>query len=270
MPWLRWLGCLLLALLPSCFKVPVYRVLFGYKIGRRVRIGFSPFIGVEHCTIGDNVRIGHLNCFYRVSELIIGDHVSIGFLNILRGGARIEIGSYVSILRQNTLNAILEGDFQNEVESVLELGTGTTVTSGHWLDFSAGIHIGPHSIVGGRNSSLWTHNRQRGRPIEIGCHCYLGSEARLAPGVAVAPFCVVALGSVLVGRYSEPRSLIGGNPAAMVRSLEPREYPLVTRKNRKDIPDDVVRALVPPELLGDGTPLPAPIPRSMPCQLPLP
>jgi acetyltransferase-like isoleucine patch superfamily enzyme len=232
----------LVALLPSWMKILVYRHFYGYRIGRGVRIGLSPFIGVKRCRIGDHVRIGWGNLFYGIQDLAIGDHTRIGLLNLFRGGLRIEIGSYSTILRQNVCNSIVGADFIHPVDSVLVLGNGVSLSSGHWLDFSAGITLGDHVIVGGRNSSFWTHNRQRGRSITIGRHCYLGSEIRVAPGVEVAPYCIVALGSVLTGRYCADRSLVGGNPAVVVRSLEDRDLFLITNKTRSDIPDDLVRA----------------------------
>jgi acetyltransferase-like isoleucine patch superfamily enzyme len=245
---LKALFAVALALLPSCLKVPLYRWLFGYRIGRGVRIGLSPFIGVRRCTIGDRARIGSCNAFVRVEELNIGAHTRIGFLNLFRGGRRVDVGPYATILRQNVFNAIVDGDFLGPVDSTLELGAGVAVSSGHWLDFSDRIVVGAHSIIGGRNSSFWTHNRQRARAIIIGAHCYLGSEIRAAPGVEVPPLCIVALGSVLVGQLEPARSLIGGNPAAVLRPLKDRDLYLVCRKTRADVPDDLVRADLPNDL----------------------
>jgi acetyltransferase-like isoleucine patch superfamily enzyme len=238
-----------LALLPSWLKILVYRHLFGYRIGKGVRIGLTPIIGVNRCQIGDHVRIGSGNVFHLTDEVVIGSHVRIGWLNAFRGGQSIVLGPYTTVLRQNVFNAIIGGDFVHPVRPILEMGAGVSVSSGHWLDFSAGLRVGDHAIIGGRNSSFWTHNRQRGRPIEIGCHCYLGSEVRVAPGVEVAPFCVVALGAVLTGRYPVTRSLIGGNPAVAVRPLGERDLFLITRKTRPDIPDEVARTHLTSDLL---------------------
>jgi hypothetical protein len=188
----------ILALLPSWVKIPLYRRLYGYHIGKGVRIGLTPFVGVRRCQIGDHARIGSFNLFYQIGDLEVGDHARIGFLNLFRGGQAITIGRYGTILRQNVFNSILDRDFVDPVEPVLHLGAGSVVTSGHWLDFSAGIDIGDHTIIGGRNSSFCTHNRQRGRAISVGCHCYIGSEVRVAPGTGVPPLCNVALGSVLL------------------------------------------------------------------------
>ncbi len=60
--------------------------------------------------------------------------------------------------------------------------------------------------------------------------------------------CIVALGSVLVGRLEPARSLIGGNPAVVLRPLKERDLYLVCRKTRTDIPDDLVRTDLPNDL----------------------
>jgi acetyltransferase-like isoleucine patch superfamily enzyme len=245
---LKFAACVVLAILPSWLKIPLYRILFGYRIGRGVRIGLSPLFGVGRCRLGDHARIGSFNLFYQIGDLEIGDHAQIGFLNLFRGGRVVRIGAYSSIIRQNVFNSIIERDFTDPVDPILELGTGAVVTSGHWLDFSAGIGIGDHSIVGGRNSSFWTHNRQRGRPIAIGCHCYLGSEIRVAPGAEVPSFSIVALGSVLSGPIGPARSLIGGNPASVVRELQSRDLSLVVHKTRADIPDELAMMHLPDDL----------------------
>jgi len=239
---------ILIALLPSFLKIPVYRWFYGYRIGKKVTIGFSPFIGVRRCTIGDNVRIGHFNLFRRIGELIIGEHVSIGFLNLFRGGDCISIGAYAQFLRLNVVNSIPDPDVINPTTPVFEIGTGGVVTTQHWFDFTDRITIGAHSIIGGRSSSFWTHNRQRTRAITIGAHCYIGSEVRVAPGVSVPSFCIVGLGSVLTGEYSMQRCLIGGNPAKTLRPLREQELFLITRKTRKEIPNEVVAMSLPEDL----------------------
>ncbi|MBW3596991.1 MAG: hypothetical protein KY475_06920 [Planctomycetes bacterium] len=236
---LRLIGAVVLAAFPSRLKVAWLRWVCGYRIGRRVRIGFGTiFFGVEQCQIGDDVRIGLCNCFFRVGSVQLGDHVAIGSFNLFRGGDRIEIGDYSSIFRMNICNAILDPDAVTPLEPVLRLGRGVVVTTGHWIDFSDRITLHDQVIVGGRNSSFWTHNRQRTRPIMIGEHCYLGSEIRVAPGVEVAPYCIVAIGSVLMGSYEPARSLIMGNPATVQRPLSERDMALVTRKTRNDMPDE--------------------------------
>lgn len=226
-----------LAFLPSGVKIAIYRELFHYDIGKNVRIGLTLFTGIEQCKIGDGVQIGHLNCFAQIKQLEIGDFSQIGFLNFFRGGEKVRLGAYSTILRKNTFNSILEPDLVNPTEPILDLGTGVFVASGHWLDFTDKITVGDNTIIGGRNSSLWTHNRQRTRSISIGCNCYLGSEIRMAPGVQLPSCCIVALGSVLMGKFDNPEVLIGGNPAKVMRNLNDSDMFLIHHKTRSDIPE---------------------------------
>src|SRR5262249_53777801 len=146
---LRLVVGLAVAALPSRLKLLIYRRLFGYRIGRGVKIGLSPLVNVGSCRIGDDVRIGAFNLFTDVGGLEIGRGSRIGFLNLVRGGGRVRIGDYSTLLRQNTINAIIDGDFVEPVESNFSMGTGAVLSSGHWLDFSAGIELGDYVIVGG-------------------------------------------------------------------------------------------------------------------------
>lgn len=236
------------AVLPSFLKILVLRHGFGFNIGRRVHIGFSLFTGIRRCRIADDVRIGHLNAFMNIREMEIEDHVKIGFLNLVRGGERVHIGRYATILRWNVMNSRPSSEAVNPTVPELHLGEGAVVTTGHWLDFTDRIELGDHAIIGGRNSSLWTHNRQRTRPITIGAHSYLGSEIRMAPGAAVGPCSIVSIGSVLTQRFAEDRVLICGNPAQVRRPLRVRDFFLITRKTRSDIPDEIAARSLPPDI----------------------
>ena len=111
------------------------------------------------------------------------------------------------------------------------------VMSEHRIDFTDRVIIGRRSIFGGRNSSLWTHNRQHPRPIEIGEFCYIGSEIRMAPGSRISSRSIVGIGAVVTKPFHEELSLIAGVPAQVVRSLEADDLMLVYYKTRPDLPD---------------------------------
>src|SRR5688500_164620 len=112
---------LLIAAFPGFIKKPLYRMFFGYKFGKRVRLGFSVNEAGE-CEIGDDVRIGPLNVFTGVKKLSIGEHSRIVALNIFRGGDEIRIGRYCDILRLNEINSIPEPDVVNEVDPRFLMG----------------------------------------------------------------------------------------------------------------------------------------------------
>jgi acetyltransferase-like isoleucine patch superfamily enzyme len=227
-----------IALFPSFVKRPCYRILFGYRIGRRVRIGLS-ILAATDCEIGDDSRIGHLNLVIGVNKLIIGDHVRVGHLNIIRGGDEVVLGPYSELLRLNEINSIPEPEVVNPVDPKFSLGAGSVVTTGHKIDFTDRVTIGRRTIIGGRNSSLWTHNRQKTRPITIGDFAYIGSEIRMAPGASIPSRCIVGIGSVIVNEVDGEGWLIGGVPAKPIKELEDEDKFLIERKTRLDLPDHI-------------------------------
>ena len=230
------LACI--AFLPSFLKRPCYRWFFGYKIGRRVRVGLS-IIDAGRCEIGDETTFGHFNVVIGVADLSIGDHVRIGHLNIIRGGDEVRIGRYSEIMRLNEINSIPDPEVVNPVDPKLSIGPGTIITTGHKIDFTDRVTIGRRAIIGGRNSSLWTHNRQRTQPVSIGDFAYVGSEVRLAPGASIPERSVVGIGSVIVGKIDAAGWLIGGVPAKPIKELSAEDRFLVERKTRPDLPDDI-------------------------------
>jgi UDP-3-O-[3-hydroxymyristoyl] glucosamine N-acyltransferase len=235
---LRLAALAIVGILPGFIKKPLYRALFGYRIGRRVRIGFV-LLDAREVDLGDGTQIGHLNLITRVDQLVTGKGVRIGALNIIRGGERVQLGDYAEVMRLNVLNAIPDHDCTTSPVSRLDIGAGAVVVSGHRIDFTDRVTIGRNVIVGGRNSSLWTHNRQQTAPIEIGDFCYLGSEVRLAPGARLAERSILGLGSVLASAIDTPGSLVGGVPAKVIRPLTAEDDALIHRKARTDAPDDL-------------------------------
>jgi acetyltransferase-like isoleucine patch superfamily enzyme len=228
----------MIALLPSFLKRPCYRLFFGYRVGKRVRIGLTVLDAAE-CEIADDVSIGHLNLVIGVKKIVIGDHVRIGHLNILRGGDEIRIGRYAEIMRMNEINSIPEPDAANPVDPRFLLGDGSIITTGHKIDFTDRVEIGRRTILGGRNSSLWTHNRQRTRPIEIGSFTYIGSEIRIAPGGSLPSRCIVGIGAVITKQLKDENYLVGGVPAKPIKPLDTEDIFLIEQRTRPDLPDDI-------------------------------
>jgi acetyltransferase-like isoleucine patch superfamily enzyme len=194
---------------------------------------------VRECVIEDDVVIGHLNIVIGVGRLIIGDHARVGHLNILRGGDEIALGRYSEIIRMNEINSIPDPEVVNRIDPRFSLGAGSVVTAGHKIDFTDRVEIGRRTILGGRNSSLWTHNRQRTRPVIIGELSYIGSEIRVAPGGVIPSRCIVGIGAVVTGRIEGENQLIAGVPARPVKPLGEDEQFLIEHRTRADLPDDV-------------------------------
>jgi len=235
---LRIAGSVIAAVLPMPIARLCYRWFFGYKIGKRVRIGFS-IIDVGNCEIGDDVRIGHFNVFSATKDLTIGEHTRIGVLNIFRGGDSIEIGKYCDILRLNEINSIPEAETVNVADPTFVLGDGSMIGASHKIDFTDRVVFGKGIILGGRNSSVWTHNRQMTMPVSVGDHTYLGSEIRIAPGGSIAANCIVGIGAVITKQLTTEHQLVAGVPAREIKELDEDARFLVERKTRNDLPDDI-------------------------------
>src|SRR6476469_9044383 len=234
----RFLTLAVFAFFPSFIKRPLYRLFFGYRLGKRVKLGLS-VIDAGSCTIDDDVSIGHFNVITRVGKLTINDHVRIGHLNVIRGGDEVSLGRYCEIIRMNEINSIPEPDVVNKIDPRFMLGDGSIITTGHKIDFTDRVEIGRRVILGGRNSSLWTHNRQRTMPITIGSMVYIGSEIRMAPGSALPARSIVGIGSVITAQLTDEGKLIAGVPAKTVKELSSEDQFLIERKTRPDLPDDV-------------------------------
>ncbi len=226
-----------LAFLPNAVKVPIYRRVFGFDIAPGARIGLS-MLDVDHLVMGPRASIGHGNLLLRTKEVRLDDGAQIGFCNLLRGGDEIKLGRFSTVLRFNVLNSIPDNDCTTPTDPRLLLDHGAYIVSGHRLDFTDRITLGKNVIVAGRNSSLWTHNRQETRPIEIADFCYVGSEVRVAPGAKLGPMSILAMGSVLSGT-SDGGQVLGGVPAKPIRDLTEADRQSLARKSRDDIPKDL-------------------------------
>lgn len=235
---LRLLTLVVLAILPGPLKRLGYRVIFGYRIGRGARIGLA-LLDCRQLTIGENARIGHGTVFWQCGEVAIGREVVIGVFNLFRGGKLIRIGDYGMLLRFNVINAIIEPDFAIRPDSSFILGPGSVITAEHRIDFTDRVEIGQGTILGGRNSSIWTHNRRHGSGVMIGDHCYVGSEIRMAPGSAIPARCIVGLGAVVTSRLESAEQLIAGVPARPLRPLSEQDRELLFDQTRRDLPADL-------------------------------
>jgi len=174
-----------------------------------------------------------------VEKLELNDHVRIGHLNIIRGGDEVHLGRYAELIRMNEINSMPEPEVVNPIDPRFILGDGSIITTGHKIDFTDRVTIGRRSILGGRNSSLWTHNRQRTRPIDIGSFAYIGSEIRIAPGGTVPSRCIVGIGAVITSELDAEGYLIAGVPARPIKELSAEDKFLIERKTRIDLPDDI-------------------------------
>jgi acetyltransferase-like isoleucine patch superfamily enzyme len=62
-------------------------------------------------------------------------------------------------------------------------------------------------------------------PIKIGSHTWIGSGCVIAPGVTIGEYSIVASNSY-VDEDVPPFTIVGGNPAKVLRTVDPKELGL--------------------------------------------
>ena len=201
----NWLAVFLI-IVPSALKIPIYRRMFGYQIGRNVRIGLC-WINVPTLKIGNHVHIGHLTRFKNIPDVEIGDYCNIGFGNTFTSA--YEFTSEAGIKARAN-------------RPCLNLGKHCQITLLHYFDVQDSLQIGAYTVVAGRESAFFTHyldvitNKQATKPITIGDYCMIGSHARFVPGACIPSCCVVGMAAVVTKPFDEGYCLIAGNPARVL------------------------------------------------------
>lgn len=232
---LKELFAFLIIPLPSILKVPLMRLVLGFRIGKSCRIGLS-VVSATEVDIGDRVKFGNFNFFIRSKRLAIGADVNIGHCNLLIGGENVKIEDGVTIGRFNEINSIINSIVRGSADPCLHVGRRAVITAWHKIDFTDRVSIGESAIIAGRLSSIWTHNRQDVGPVSIGKGCYVGSGVQFVPGSSVADECVVGLGAVITKPFAENLVLIAGVPAVVIKSLDEKSIRLVSTTTRFDLP----------------------------------
>ena len=69
------------------------------------------------------------------------------------------------------------------------------------------------------------------KKVVIGENCWIGAKAFILPGVELGEGCVVAGGSVVTKSFP-PLSIIGGNPARLIKHRNAGKYHVAKMKNK--------------------------------------
>lgn len=119
----------------------------------------------------------------------------------------------------------------SEVKGYENIVRGTETpgsTLGCYIDGRNGIIIeenvwlGPRVSIISMNHELFDYNQYvKTRPIRIGRDSLITTSSIILPGVELGPHTVVAAGAVVTKSFPEGNQVIGGNPAVVIKRLEP-------------------------------------------------
>src|SRR3989449_7126887 len=212
-----WRHMALFGWLPSPLKGLAYRVLLGYRIGKRVRFSFGGIVVGKSVDLGDDVEIGFL-AVVQGRRISIGRHSSVGTMSYV-SCETIQIGEDAKIREQ-----VYVGGPQLP-ESRFELGSRTIILQLAFLNPTKPIVIGDDTGIGG-HCLIFTHgvwlNALDGypvnyEPVTLGKSVWLPWRVFVMPGTTIGDGTVIGANSLVSGNIP-PSSLAVGSPAKVIRS----------------------------------------------------
>lgn len=91
------------------------------------------------------------------------------------------------------------------------------------ITIGKGTHIANNTCFVTTNHDLYNPDKHvEGKSIHIGEHCWIGFGAIILPGVCLGDHTVVGAGSVVTKSFPEGYCVIGGNPAKLIKSIDPK------------------------------------------------
>lgn len=231
----------LMGWLPGFLKKAVYR-LKGYRIGRKVSLGFGSVVVGDDVEIGDHASVSFLS-FVRGRHIRIGDHVQIGAMTCI-DTPFFEIGDGSKINEQ-----VFVGGLQFP-DSKLVIGRNCQIMQMSFINPTRSITIGDDSGIGG-DCLLFGHTSWLSQlegypvgfePIEIGKSVSLSWRVFVLPGAKIGDGAVIGANS-LVSQAIPPRCLAIGYPARVVSKFP--EFPKdLSREDKAGLFEGMIEEMI--------------------------
>ena len=199
-------------------KTPLSRVIFsessGVTLGRNVRIQKLSCLSAErpsssisigaHSIIYENAQIAS----YGVGQITMGERAVVGDVRIY-SREKISIGARAVF----SWNVFIQDFSPHPVEPELRAQQLVSLTD----SFMPAFGLTAEDLKNMKPRFEWKFPTQ---PVEIGDDVWFGANTTVLAGAKIGSGCIIAAGAVVVRGDYPPRSILAGNPARIVKTLE--------------------------------------------------
>ena len=163
-----------------------------------------------------NIKLGkdvEIDPSTSVNNVILGDHVKIAKRCSIYGGPenQLEIGANTYI----GMNTIING-----FSAKLIIGEKVSIAQNVNIMVDSGPNASPDM------QKIFPIEK---KPVIIGDHVWIGASSIVMPGVTLGEFCIVAANSYVNSSF-DSFSIIGGNPARLIRKFRDEERKKMLQK----------------------------------------
>ncbi len=107
------------------------------------------------------------------------------------------------------------------------IGTAPGLSPGCYIQGAGNIKLGDYTIVAPNvgiisgNHNIYDISSHTKGSVDIGKYCWLGMNSIILPNVVLGDFTIVGAGSVVTKSFNDGFCVIAGNPAKMIKKLDP-------------------------------------------------
>lgn len=104
--------------------------------------------------------------------------------------------------------------------------TSPGFSQGNYIQAIGKIYIGDYTQIAANvgiisaNHKLEDNRKHIVKDVKIGKYCWIGFGAVIMPGVVLGDYTIVAAGAIVTKSFVDGYSVIGGNPAKIIKSID--------------------------------------------------